>query len=119
MDVDESVRMNMLYDFYGGLLTDRQRGMFRMYYCEDMSLSEIADELSISRQGVHGALRKSAAALEGYESKLELVKKFRRAERAVLAAKDGIRTLEAERADDAALGGRLRGIRGILGGIDV
>jgi predicted DNA-binding protein YlxM (UPF0122 family) len=118
MDVEESVRMNMLYDFYGGLLTDRQRGIVRMHYCDDMSLSEIAGELSISRQGVHEALRKSAAALEGYEAKLELVRKFRRSEKAVLTAKERIRRLESERADDAELGGRLRGIRGLLDGLD-
>ncbi len=65
-----------LYDFYGELLNSRQRKAFEEYYFNDLSLSEIAEEEGISRQGVHDLVRRSVKALEGYESKLHLVEKF-------------------------------------------
>ena len=48
----------LLIDFYSALLTPRQRQITEMYYQDDMSLSEISEELGITRQGVHEALRK-------------------------------------------------------------
>ena len=65
-----------LYDFYGELLNSRQSKAFEEYYFNDLSLSEIAEEEGISRQGVHDLVRRSVKALEGYESKLHLVEKF-------------------------------------------
>jgi predicted DNA-binding protein YlxM (UPF0122 family) len=119
MYIEDTVRMNLLYDFYGGLLTVKQREIVRMYYGDDMSLAEIAVNVNISRQGVHDALRKAAAALEGYERKLGLVGKFRSAEKAVGMARDEIDRLAAERGGDAALAGRLRGIRDMIERIEV
>jgi len=67
----------MLYDFYGSLLTDKQQEILSLYYEQDLSLGEIADEFSISRQAVHDILKRSEGILEGYEEKLGLVKKYR------------------------------------------
>lgn len=66
----------LLFDFYGELLTKRQREVFREAVFEDCSLGEVAEVHGISRQGVHDMLRRTQKALEGYEEKLGLVRKF-------------------------------------------
>jgi len=68
--------INMLYDFYGQLLTGRQRAFIELYYSQDLSLGEIAGEYGVSRQAVYDALKRSAGTLEDYEARLGLVKKF-------------------------------------------
>ncbi|MFB5191527.1 YlxM family DNA-binding protein [Alicyclobacillus fastidiosus] len=71
-NMDEVTRMGDLYDFYGALLTVRQRQIIEMYHLEDWSLSEIAESLEISRQAVHDQLRRAGEQLEQYESALQL-----------------------------------------------
>ena len=66
---------SMLFDYYGQLLNERQNEIFRLYYEEDYSLSEVATELDISRQGVHDALKKAEATLVSFEEKLKLIAK--------------------------------------------
>jgi predicted DNA-binding protein YlxM (UPF0122 family) len=114
MLLEDASRMNLLCDFYGGLLKKRQRDIFRMYYAEDLSLAEIATDLGISRQGVHDALKKSATALETYENALGLVAKYARAEETMALAGAAIDRLSEERARDFELTDRLRDIRGML-----
>lgn len=65
----------LLYDLYGGLLTDKQRNIFDLYYQNDYSIGEIAEELEISRQAVYDAIKRSEHILDEYESKLKLAKK--------------------------------------------
>ncbi|MBS4053811.1 MAG: YlxM family DNA-binding protein [Thermaerobacter sp.] len=74
--MEHFVRANLLLDFYGQLLTARQVLACRLYYEENFSLAEIADELAISRQGVHDTVRRAERQLELYESKLALVARF-------------------------------------------
>ena len=62
MKIDDVIQTSLLYDFYGSLLTDRQREVMELYYGENLSLSEIAAEFSISRQGVHDALKNAGRA---------------------------------------------------------
>ena len=69
-------RQVFLYDFYGELLTEHQREIYEEVVLNDMSLSEIADEFSISRQGVHDLVRRCDKILAGYEEKLHLVERF-------------------------------------------
>ena len=76
MQVEKFVEQTLLYDFYGELLTEHQRRIYEDVILNDYSLSEVADELGISRQGVHDNLRRCSRALEGYEEKLHLVEKF-------------------------------------------
>jgi len=73
---DKVTEINLLYDFYSKLLTEKQREVVRLYRCENYSLSEIADALSISRQGVHDALKNAEKSLFDYEDKLSLVEKY-------------------------------------------
>lgn len=62
-----------LYDFYGQLLTERQRELIELYYLNDLSLGEIAEDQGISRQAVHDQLHRAEGALEHYEATLGLV----------------------------------------------
>ncbi len=66
----------ILLDFYGELLTDKQRECYDLHYNDDLSLSEIAEESGISRQGVWDNIRRAEAALNEYEEKTGLVKRF-------------------------------------------
>lgn len=68
----------LLYDFYGELLTEHQRRIYEEIVLNDLSLSEIAQEQGITRQGVHDLVRRCDRILEGYEEKLHLVEKFER-----------------------------------------
>lgn len=74
--MEKFVQQAFLYDFYGELLTERQRQVYESVVLEDYSLSEVAEELEISRQGVHDMIRRCNHILEGYEEKLHLVEKF-------------------------------------------
>lgn len=66
----------LLYDFYGELLTEHQRNVYEDAIYNDMSLSEIAEEYGISRQGVHDLIKRCDKILAEYEAKLHLVEKF-------------------------------------------
>ncbi|WP_241080282.1 YlxM family DNA-binding protein [Natranaerofaba carboxydovora] len=74
--LEKTNKINLLFDFYGPLLTDKQEKAIRLYYIEDYSLGEIADNLNISRQGVFDSLKRGEEALDRYEEKLGLYKKF-------------------------------------------
>ena len=67
---------SLLYDFYGELLTEHQRRVYEEVVFDDLSLGEVAEELGISRQGVHDMVRRTEKALDKYEEKLGLVRKF-------------------------------------------
>jgi predicted DNA-binding protein YlxM (UPF0122 family) len=84
MELDRIEQMNLLFDFYGQLLTQRQQEVLNLYYGENLSLAEIAQEFSISRQGVHDALKNAQNTLQGYEAKLNLVQKFQETNRAIM-----------------------------------
>lgn len=69
--------MAMLLDFYGELLTEKQREAMELYYNEDLSLAEIAEPLNISRQGVRDSIKRGEKQLEELEGTLGLAKRFR------------------------------------------
>ena len=66
----------ILLDFYGELLTNRQRGVIEMYYNEDLSLQEVADHVNITRQGVRDLVKRAEAVLFRMEDKLGLASRF-------------------------------------------
>lgn len=74
--MEKFVEQTLLYDFYGELLTKRQQQIYESVVLEDYSLSEAAEELGISRQGVHDMIKRCNKTLEEYEEKLHLVEKF-------------------------------------------
>lgn len=74
--MEKIVEQGLLYDFYGELLTEHQRHIYEDVVMNDMSLSEIAQEAGISRQGVHDLIKRCDKTLEEYESKLHLMERF-------------------------------------------
>ena len=74
--MDDIEKKNLLYDFYGELLTDHQRLVYEDAVYNDCSLSELAEEYNISRQGVHDLLKRCDRILGDYEDKLGLVARF-------------------------------------------
>lgn len=87
---------SILFDFYGGLLTEKQQEIFRLYHEDNLSLSEISQELGISRQGVHDAVKKAVGALHGYEKKLALAEKFQRYTPMLQRLREGVQRLEQQ-----------------------
>lgn len=77
---EKNLTIGYLLDFYGDILTERKKYVLDCYYNSDMSLSEIAEEMNISRQGVHLLIKKAEEELLFYEEKLGLAKKFRDAQ---------------------------------------
>lgn len=77
---EKNLNVSFLLDFYGDVLTPRKRDALDFYYNNDMSLSEIAEEMQISRQGVRDIIKKAEEELFFYEEKLGLAKKFRDAQ---------------------------------------
>ena len=73
---DSRLMQSMLLDFYGELLTDKQRECFDLHYNEDLSLSEIAEQSGISRQGVWDNIRRAEASLREMEEKTGLLRRF-------------------------------------------
>ena len=73
---EKNMKYGMLLDFYGELLSDSQREMMDLYYNEDFSLSEIADEIGITRQGVRDAVWRAEETLSSYEDKLGMIARF-------------------------------------------
>ena len=76
--VEKHVEGSLLLAAYGPLLTDAQRKLMELYYNEDLSLHEIAEEQGISRQGVHDMVTRALKKLEGYEARLGLLRQSAR-----------------------------------------
>lgn len=74
--MEKFVEQTLLYDFYGELLTERQQQVYESVVLEDYSPSEVAENLGISRRGVHDMIKRCNHTLEEYESRLHLVEKF-------------------------------------------
>ena len=101
----QAYRMTMLFDFYGDVLTDRQKEFYDLYYNEDLSLGEIAENYGITRQGVRDVIVRAEAVLTELEDKTGLIKRFH-AMRAQLEQlhSDAVRMAElAARQDDEEL----------------
>lgn len=96
--VDDRFEVGWLFGFYGPLLTERQRKLIALYCEEDYSLSEIAAQEGISRQGVHDAIRRGARQLEAYEKQLGLAARYQRLTEGL---REGLRVLEAAPGEQA------------------
>ncbi len=92
MNMEEKITQGYLYDFYGELLNEHQRTIYEAFVFDDLSLSEIAEQEGITRQGVHDLVRRCTKTLENYESKLHLVEKF-------LRIRDQIRDIQSITSD--------------------
>ena len=82
---NQAYRMTMLYDFYGDMLTDRQKEFYDLYYNEDLSLAEIAENYGISRQGVRDVIVRAEAAMSEIEEKTHIIRRFHQSQAAIAA----------------------------------
>ncbi len=74
-ELEKTNHIILLIDMYGDLLTEKQQNYLEMYYEEDLSLAEIAENLDVSRNAVHDQIKRALISLESYETKLGLIKK--------------------------------------------
>ena len=74
---DETLQNTMLFDFFGDLLTKKQQEYFDLYHNEDLSLSEIAEKVGISKQGVYDTIIRAEKTLEDVEEKTGIINKWR------------------------------------------
>ncbi|MCI8453533.1 MAG: YlxM family DNA-binding protein [Lachnospiraceae bacterium] len=111
--MEKIVEQGLLYDFYGELLTAHQRRIYEDVVFHDMSLSEIAEEQGISRQGVHDLIKRCDKILNGYEEKLGLIRKFNQTKKMVAEIRE---LAEAYRVSkDSSLVERIEQISGEIG----
>lgn len=73
---NQTFEMCLLFDFYGDILTDKQKELFDLYYNEDLSLAEISENVGITRQGVRDGIVRAEHILRDMESKLCLIKRY-------------------------------------------
>ncbi len=78
--MEKNIEISLLFDFYGQLLKQQQRQAVTLYYNDDLSLAEIAEQLGITRQGVRDCIKRSETLLYNFEKKLGLYKRFREVE---------------------------------------
>ena len=98
---DSRLMRSMLLDFYGGLLTEKQRECYDLHYNEDLSLSEIAEQSGISRQGVWDNIRRAEATLRELEEKTGLVGRVMELERELEETRGELRRLQHASGDGA------------------
>ncbi|HHT49196.1 MAG TPA: YlxM family DNA-binding protein [Firmicutes bacterium] len=107
--MENVVWMGLLYDFYGGLLTPKQQRVFGLYYLDNLSLAEIAEEEGTTRQAVHDLLQRTERLLAGWESKLGLVARYLQELEAVKEVKEAVEDLDRLRpADEQVVRGLAR-----------
>ncbi len=95
----KDMKISLLLDFYGDVLSERRREIMEMYYNEDLSLAEIAEITSISRQGVRDSVKKSEQELISLEETLGLAKRFDNIKREIVSITKQIEEL-SKSADD-------------------
>ena len=103
---NQTYRMTMLFDFYGEVLTPRQKEFFDLYYNEDLSLAEIAENYGISRQGVRVVIVRAEAIMTDLEDKTGLMKRFmlmQQQVQAILDAAEKIQTVNYRQYDNPEL----------------
>jgi len=96
---DKTLTMTMLFDFFGDLLTEKQREYFDLHYNEDLSLAEIAESAGISRQGVRDHIVRAEATLLAAEQKTGIVRRFSAVHAAAQAISEDVRQIRAHTQD--------------------
>lgn len=103
---NQAYRMAMLFDFYGDLLTERQKEFYDLYYNDDLSLAEIAENYGITRQGVRDNIVRAERTLEEIEEKTGLIRRYHRTRGTITALQDicgGLQAINEERFHDKEL----------------
>lgn len=115
--IDQIFEESLLFDFYGGLLTEKQSRVMSLYYDENYSIIEIAEEMGVSKQAVHENLRKSEKILSEYEDKLGLVGRFIKTDRTIREIEKTIDELQASEKDPESRE-KLAGLRELISGLN-
>ena len=89
----QAYRMALLYDFYGDVLTDRQKEFYDLYYNEDLSLAEIAENYGITRQGVRDVIVRAEAILTELEDKTGIIRRFHKMQEQFLAVEEAVNAI--------------------------
>lgn len=114
----KDMKISLLLDFYGELLSEHKREAIELYYDDDLSLAEIAEQMDISRQGVRDLIKKGEAQLTEYEEKLGLARRFSDLGDAINAASKEIYRIASEE-DDRSRAERLENIAKTLTGLSI
>ena len=96
---DKDLRISVLLDHYGAMLTDKQREVIDLYYNDDLSLAEIAEQEGITRQGVRDNIKRGEAQLLEMEKKLHAARRFERLAALVSEADETLAAIEKDYAD--------------------
>lgn len=116
----KDLNIGVLLDFYGSLLPEKQRQVIDYYYNEDLSLSEIADLIGMTRQGVRDAIKRGEATLVDTEEKLRFEERFRRMSQQMERLKETARAMEQinQTLQSEALAGQIDALRQTADTID-
>ncbi len=119
-EIDNMAFESLLYDFYGVLLTDKQREVMELYHEENYSIVEIARELKVSKQAIYDNLKKSDRILREYEAKLGLMLSLLKSRELIGSVKDRIDELmkSPELTDDGEVKKGLLEIREMISGLE-
>ncbi|MCL6456848.1 MAG: putative DNA-binding protein [Gorillibacterium sp.] len=101
--LDKTTRVNLLYDFYSPLLTEKQRTFLSCYFLDDLSLGEIASEFTISRQAIYEHIKRAQASLEVYEEKLGLLAMHEQRSLCMMELRVAVEALDSPSKSDVAV----------------
>lgn len=93
--IDKKIKIGNLFDFYGELLTDKQKDIVELFCLQDFTFGEISEELSVSRQAVFDTMKRVEVILDNYEEKLALYEKFSKRKTYVKALLAEVETLKS------------------------
>ena len=112
--MEKKVLLSWLLSFYGSMLTENQREMARLHWEEDYSLTEIAEQFSVSRQSVFDTVNRTEKQLESLESKIGMLRMYRRMEEGLIACQRELSQVRAHEADKKHLDAALSEISALL-----
>ncbi|MGI6731403.1 MAG: YlxM family DNA-binding protein [Anaerovoracaceae bacterium] len=116
--IEKVIEISMLYDFYGQLLTPKQQEIMGLYYADNFSLSEIAEEFGISRQGVHDTVKRAEKSLQDYEEKLGLIKQTMATKETMQKIENELDGIIIENKENEKLNARLNKLKSMIGTIN-
>lgn len=105
--LERLVKTGLLYDFYGGLLTPKQRQAVELYYLENWSLAEIAAQEGVSRQAIHDLVQRSERTMLDFEAKLKLLNRFMEQQAALTEIRTTLNTILTELPENIKIYGDL------------
>ncbi|MBO4235633.1 MAG: YlxM family DNA-binding protein [Firmicutes bacterium] len=95
-NLEHVAETSQLFDVYGGLLTEKKREVMQLYYEDDMSLAEIAEEFGVSRAAVHDSLRSAEKSLREYEEKLGMLADYQKRKALIEELVEEVESLKKE-----------------------